>query len=353
MSVVNEMLNDLQKNQHKSVGFDYFDPQDKKTFISNKTIIFVIVFIAVAILIGFNYLTINNIPKPTQIKVQTSSSPTNPIKKVDQNVSEVAATISKQVVEVDNVVSKKELKTKEIEITKTIQHTTSTIPIPTTTNPKLLTSGSKVELTQKLPKKIRPIKIISRKNQSRKLLASIIKQWNQTSTNSNVSELKELLYLYSDLPDLWLHALIFLNGNRQLIQTGLYHQLLTQSLENFPNKKLFLILSAKNYFGIGSYIKTLQQLHKIPSIDWDQNTHQLAGLTFQKQGKHQQAISEYKKLLAINPTRGDINMAVGISHEALMQPKKAISHFTLALKDKKLNQLQKQFIGQRLVAHHG
>ena len=55
MSLVNEMLNELQKNQQNPVGFDQFVTPQKKSLVAQPILLFFIIIGSIVVLLGFYF----------------------------------------------------------------------------------------------------------------------------------------------------------------------------------------------------------------------------------------------------------------------------------------------------------
>jgi len=346
MSLVNEMLNDLQKDQQKPVYIQGMVAADQKPTRS-KYLGFIFLILIAAILIGYK-LIYSEVVLTEQEQNVSLTQAIQPAKPDPQNtVKNIADTPTKPVFsdekleekQIESLVRKAE--TKQINSENSLLKT-SPEPEEVQTDPKETVSlESNLETT--------PVKTISRRTQAQKSFSSIVNDWGQTNTSSDFAKLDGVLESYSDIPSIWLSALSFLSDD----YPSLYNTLLEKALVKKPTYDPFLLLSARDHFSSGNYILADQQLNKTNKINWEKNNYRLAGLVAHKLGNHQQAIDHYKRILVASPNRGDINMAIGISYEALKNSRLAVAHFNLALNDSNLSQVQKQFIKQRLVANQG
>jgi len=346
MSLVNEMLNDLQKDQQKPVYIQGMVATDQKpTHLVN--LFFVSLLLVVIVLIGY-WLLFSDKTMTIQENSNSNSvltaklAPQEVIKtSVDASITSTgfAEESTSQPEPINSIINKTIIKTTEPKSTPTENH--QTIKKPQVNHKEPAKMEEKIETIS--------IKKISRKTLAEKSFSSIVNRWNQTNANSSFMELDTLLDGYPDVPSVWLNSLIFLRSD----YPNLYKTLLEKALATKPKYDPFLYLSARDYFSSKNYILADQQMNKTNKTNWDNNNYRLAGLIAQKLHHHQQAISHYKEILSTSPYRGDINMAIGISYEAMENYKLAVAHFTVALSDSNLSQVQKQFIKQRLVANQG
>ncbi len=361
MSVVNQMLNDLQQSKQHTTVMDGFVPLPENRSKTKLYWSFILILLLIVVFVLNKSLfentpfftktsdyskKLNNNdnqpisefepnPKPKQeqrpeqqktiIKTFDFKSPFEPkviiTKSSDRPIYQPSLTVNKE------HINKDQINKNQIEKTKILL-------------------SNKTKPTKKLNSHI---KKLSRISIAEKQFASLIKHWHLNSAQASHQKLLSLLNNYPDLPGIWLDSLAFLKNNSEKY----YENLLKLSIQRFPEKISFTLLSAQYYFSSKQYTIAYQQLSSIHKTKKDQRVYQLAGLILQKLGKHQQAIGNYKKLLLIMPDRGEINMAIGISYDALQLPKRAANHFIIALKDKRLNPLQKQFVKQRLIAYQG
>jgi len=190
---------------------------------------------------------------------------------------------------------------------------------------------------------------LSRLSIAKKKLLVIFNQWHLQQSKRKLDQLLSTLNAYQDLPEIWNSALFFLKK----IDLQTYQLLLTRSIQKFPNNIDFSVMSAKHHFKLGNIDQAFQYLNNIKEKKRDQRVYRLLGMILQKQNKHPQAITNYKKSLLLSPNSGEIHMAIAISFEALDQSNQAIDHFISAIKDNNLSKLQQQFIKQRLIAYQG
>jgi len=333
MSLVNEMLKELQNTRAAAYdvkGLTY--PTDNKPNVI-RYILSIVVVIAVIF-----FLFYKNKSTKSENNLLTNSSLTT--------------------------IHNKNTVTKEIEITNISELTSSNNK---TTNEDILkeTTKEKISISQKIKIEKKPEltshpAIEERVNQkqsanilpsrisvAKKELLLVIDRWNFFPKEQSVNSLVSLLNSYSDLPTIWQSALSFTKST----DAFLHQQLLTQSLEKFPKNIDFFLTASKYHFDNNNFYQAYQLLNSIDEQRKDKRIFQFLGLILQKQKKHHLAIDSYKKSLVIKPNRGEIHMAIAISFEELKSPKKAISHFVEALKDKKLSELQRNFVKQRLITH--
>ncbi len=349
MSIVNQMLNDLQQSKHPSPVMDELmslpDAEPKKQRVYSLLVILILLIIAGALTRWLNQepSIISHQSMLTEIKMKSDN--------ID-NENGQAKLIKKEPAQQKVVIQTYNFETSFNPATETSEATqlkmlqTSFSPITKKTTREIVFQPKNVAPSRQ---KTSAVKKTSRISSAEKELARLIKQWQLGNSIDQHHNLLALLDNYSDLPTIWLDSLTFLKSKNR----AYYEKLLDRSITTFPEKNRFVLLAAQYYFSSAQYSKALRQLDNIQEKRKDQRIYQLTGLVLQKLGDHQQAIESYKKLLVISPARGEISMAIGISYDALKQPKQAISHFVIALKDIHLNPIQKQFVRQRLIAYQG
>ena len=331
MSLVNEMLSDLQKSESNVSainGMFYTSPKKDKT---PKIIIGSIITILAITAIYFVY--------------QSQSIP----KQENSNKVETISTLDV----VNSVTPTRQPKPKASPIIdtydfKSIETLNASIDLPTLPyikNTTLETNSLAMPVGIKI-KNINKIKTISRSSIAEKDLANWKESWPTSTINERELNLNSLLLNYEDLSAIWHESLIFLKSKK----TNLFHSTLLRATTLFPKEETFNLMLAEKYFYSEKYETTLTTLKKIHKDTENLTYYKLKGLTLQKQNKHQQAISSFKRYLILSPNQGSIKMAIGISLERLNIPSTARSYFIAATKDDRLNSLQRKFIQQRLIA---
>lgn len=341
MSIVNQMLNDLQQNKQSALVMEGLlaSPADEPKI---KKVIWLLFVIGSLLLITI--LTRSYFKQQAILSIPSTIDLSEKIKEVEQ--SNVIAKEKKVVIKSFDFKTNLNLEITDKKLEETRPFTQPTV-ISTESNnekpTKPLIKKDGVELSGKTFKKISKISIAENE------LARIVKQWQFKSSETSYQNLLLMLNNYPDLPSIWLDSLSFLRTRN----TNHYENLLEISIKTFPEKISFSLLSAQYDYSNGQYLKAYQQLNDINNKQKNQRVYQLSGLILQKLGKHQQAIKNYKTLLTIMPDRGEISMAIGISFDALKQPDQATVYFVRALKDRQLSPVQKQFIQQQLTTYQG
>ena len=195
----------------------------------------------------------------------------------------------------------------------------------------------------------KPMIKISRKSLAEKELRVIASQSPQRSISENKVVVDGFLQQFSDLDSAWLGAINLVED----FDINYHSQLLTKALNNFPEQAAFRMIVVKQNIAQNDYANALSELKKIDSKNWQQSQYRIAGFLAQKVSDHVSAIRFYNQLLKSKPNQGDINMAIAISLEALNETSLAVAKFQRALEDSSLKPIQRQFIAQRIAVLKG
>ena len=344
MSLVNEMLNDLQKDQKDPFPFQGMVATNV-TPRRYSGVVFVTLFIGI-VLVGYYLLVAHQekhktdiVSEPLMVATSNQTNKINNIETLDHKNPTVV---------INNNVTQTEEQEAFASEQKSLQ------PLLSDENPLIPSKANelvkpKITTPSKIETRNSQVKQISRKTLAQKEIALIISQWDSLGASQAFRQLKESLNRFPDISDVWFRSLNFLNLKHPLY----YDQLLSESLTLFPKHDSFLFLSAKHLFSLSHFEQAQIQLNKTNSNNWSLSNYRLAALNSQKLNNHSQAINYYQKIISLSSSSGEINMAIGISYEAINQKTMSIKHFEQALLDPKLNSLQKQFIKQRLIENKG
>jgi len=366
MSLINQMLNELQQSKQASVAINGLVPitdNESKTK-KNWLLMLLILLVSAGIVLHFldqkhsytdqpinpvdKKLTLGNMNNKTVIEKNVLI-----YKQQKMNISSLDLQTTLKINIESKAKRKKSLNNDTnqsmIDSTHSFLEKNKLIEKPITQKTVTISDGLKPD-KQSLPiNTLNNVKQTSKISIAEKELTRLMKYWQLSSPRVGHEKLFSLLDNYPDLPEIWQNALIFIKSKNN----HYYEKLLDRSIKTFPQLNNFSYLAAQHYYSTDQYLKAKQQLDFVEENRKDKKIYQLAGLIFQKLGKHQLAIDNYKKLLITTPNLGEINMAVGISFDALNQPKKAASYFSLALKDQQLNPIQKKFVKQQLNTYQG
>ena len=360
MSLVNEMLNDLQRDQKDPISFQGMVATNKQPNYY-KIIVFITTFLGL-VFIGYYFfvgqqeqeLQHNNssfeaLPKKNIQNTTERAKPSDSIYgSTDKNKSISISSEDKDLVIPKEKITKIEKsETKLTKVTENIQPTTREIKTnqlnvikPKNNMPIETQAANQSKVVAKQETLIK----VSRKTLAEKELLSITNQWKTLGSSLSFNQLKVVLNRYADLPTVWLKSLNFIKRK----QPEFYDQLLSEALNQFPKNESFLLLSAKHLFSSSQFEQAQQQLDKTDSNNWSLTNYRLAALLAQKLDNHPKAINYFQKITALSSSSGEINMAIGISYEAINKKDLSVRFFNSALLDPKLNPIQKQFIQQRL-----
>jgi len=341
MSIVNEMLNELQKTRtpHHDIKGLISPPQNTSysqylwlTSLALVAILFIVIFKGY---IEYSPEQKNTSDFPKLVMLPNQLAPPENLKKVKNDTNKLL------------ISNKDPIKAVSLKVVTTAPIASVTPALAPKKEPKIEPNIKKLNTSKPTEKKVNISS--SRVSIANKQLVKLFDQWSLLELEVNYQKLLQLLKTYSEFPKIWHSSLSFLKTR----DINLYQDLLIESVNQFPKNTLFSVISAKHYISLGKLDRAYHDLNKIDNKNRDDVVYQLLGIILQKQNKHKSAIENYKKLLLISPDRGEINMAIGISFEALNQPDSAVQHFIMALKDNQLTNLQRQFLKQRLVYHQG
>lgn len=192
-----------------------------------------------------------------------------------------------------------------------------------------------------------PIKILSRKNLANKDYIVLATQWSKSNSEKRLVQLEQLLKNYSEFNFLWYKILAFL----QTHDADLFNQYLETAIERFPNNSKLLMLKARWFFKQSNYPQALALIEKSNRQNWSGDDYRFVGLTYQKNQYYFKAIAAYQSALTFKLNPGEINMAMAISYQALGDHANALARFSLARIDPLLSPIQKQFIAQQIAAY--
>lgn len=358
MSLVNEMLNELQKDQKNSSNFAQgLSAAKPSPLLKLKIPVLIIIFFVLTVLL-FNL--IQSSPDSdsfhllkTPMTVASTLNKEN-LERTIQAASDSSEDSTKLVKDIDVEEGNGELPNSETIEPIVKSKPMAVVKIPTKAIEKPLAIENNIELTkQKLTSSTstnpKPIIRLSRRTEANKRLSGILDSWGQQDSTTNRIQIETLLNDYRDLSDVWLKTINSLGRKSSPLQ----QKYLDQALIKFPEQDAFKILLAKQLTNNKQYSSALAILIQTNKKDWSQTQYRLAGFLSQKTTNHSKAIEYYNHLLIINPNLGDVNMAVAISLEAINENKLAVLKFRRALEDNKLSDLQKQFINQRIAAIQG
>ncbi len=196
---------------------------------------------------------------------------------------------------------------------------------------------------------VKPMIKVSRKSLADKKFRQIVSDWSTRDQQANRAEVNVFLQEFKELDSAWLSAVSYLRKR----DFSFFQQLLDQALLRFPNQPAFRLTLVKQKIEQNDYSAAFNELQKIDEKKWQQSDFKIAGFLAQKVGDHLSAIRFYNQLLQSRPNQGDINMAVAISLEALNENDLAMAKFQRALEDSSLNSIQRQFIAQRIAVLKG
>lgn len=361
MSLVNEMLKELKASEPELCAVDGLRyPSSSKN--SNLWIIYILSSIVVLFILFFIYIGIpfNKIAtiitatdkNTTQLSPLKTSSKNiaqqnnSSIQSVDYSLSLLKKNISSK--DTPEEITNKQTNPKQFNENEKDATLKTTLIAVNQSNNNSHDKNIKTRPTDfHKDNQSRFVKSVSKSSIARKDLKHIIQHWEQNNLSKNIDQINTLLDKNTNRVSLHLSALSFLKDKDK----NSYRHALNRASRHFPTDTAIAVLSSQLYLTQGKYNLAQQALTFSKKKSF--STYRLSAFIYQKQELHQQAIENYKRVIPSAKNKGQIYMAMGISHEALKQNSEAIRIFSIALKDARLNDIQKQFINQRLIILKG
>jgi tetratricopeptide (TPR) repeat protein len=361
MSVVNQMLRDLQDRQEMPKQLPL-----KVTILrrSNKLILVIIPLIIAAVYFYIHQQTNNQINKSSSqsnvdlLKKEVVQKPvidgqTDPVVLLPSIA--LKNTIAKEVEQVSidtkhtknfSVEKKEAEKSHELNVLADLQGKVET------QNNKLV---NKSKLLKDLPiepieaKKVGKISNTVKSKSSASILNSQLKMIKNNYKRTGLNETKKkLLELLDNNPGF--HSarlyLIRIVWNHKSLST---EQILHQAVTLYPRQSVYLLAASRYYVEENKLDKAEALLSRL-ELNQQQlpELYQLRGHIRQKQKKHSLAIDDYAAILNMTPNRGDIYIAIGISLEALNKMKQAHISYQKAKLDTSLSSRQLAFVENKI-----
>lgn len=126
-------------------------------------------------------------------------------------------------------------------------------------------------------------------------------------------------------------------------------QLLSESVSNYPYEAAYRLSASRYYLQKQQLPLAIKFLTDLPeNLMLDKTILQTRAIIRQKQKQHQLAIRDYQTLIKNYSTGGDIYLALGISFEALGESRLAIKSYRKAVADPDLSSKQRHFLTAKL-----
>ena len=175
----------------------------------------------------------------------------------------------------------------------------------------------------------------------------------QAQSNRNKQQTIELLQqLVQEHPQ-------FMPGHLNLIKTAWQanhpqlKSMIDTAIERHPKQPAFIIMNARFYLQNKEYALAEKAISQIDGTAPSETLLQTRALIFQKQNKHQLAINDYTLLLKRTKNKSSTYLALAISLEALGKNQQAKQSYQFALQAKQLNSLQTEFVKNKLAYIQG
>jgi len=165
----------------------------------------------------------------------------------------------------------------------------------------------------------------------------------QTNPKRLAQELEQLLHRFPDYKD----ANIELLKALQLIDATNFEEKAKSLIAEFPNESTYRLMLT-NWLIKSDRVNDALHFLQADFIEDDIALLASRALCLQKLRNHPAAIRDYVLLLQKQPNNGKFRMGLGISLRAIGQTNKALSQYKLALTDARLSSRQRQFILQSI-----
>ncbi len=360
MSVINQMLKDLEKNEQKTGNAsDLTTPESNNK--SNRLLWLFILLLLLVLSYFINQIYFNG--EASNNKTPASNQAINTLKIPSDNKATV---INRSVASKDTQnqktnqpapkISKPPVKAAVAKQTKKkqseIQSTTSSSLNPkkqgarplASSNPKAVKPAKPVNKTINNPIRV---KKLSKRNLANKEYQQLARQWSALDKAEQIASLDHLVMEFGDFTSLWYKVLSFLQNQN----SDLFDRYLSLALTQHPNDTPLLMRSARRFFVQQNYSAALSSVNKSNPDLWQGRDHRFVGLVYQKNKLYRQSIDYFKKSLSFNLKPGEVNMAMAISLQAIEEHNQALARFIEALKDPQLSPIQRQFIEQQIAAY--
>ncbi|MDQ7049352.1 MAG: hypothetical protein Q9M92_07315 [Enterobacterales bacterium] len=341
MSVINEMLKDLEKGNNNTGNINQLNLAESKN-TTKKRWIWGFLFILIVILayyLGQSGIQENDktSTKP-QANHRISSTP-------NRNTAQFKIKQPQPKAVVNNAGATKAT-VKPVDVIEKVKQKRNS----TDRTPKKIESASTIAKIQKplvKSEKKLTVKKPSKRSLALKQYRSLASFWSSFSKNQKIEKIDQLIKTHGKFLLVWYKVLTLM----ELSEPQLYSHYLNLAVSRFPKNTNLLLLQARLYFKQSKYLKALQKINKTDQSNWLADDYRFIALVYQKNKLHQKAIELYRKSLNFNLNPGEINMALAISLQAIGENNKSLGRFMLALKDPLLTPIQKQFIEQQIAAY--
>lgn len=225
------------------------------------------------------------------------------------------------------------------------QTLTPPVRIAVVNQEKIQIQGSQKSATKKLDDSG------SIKSQSRQTLLN--QRFSQIIENTDFSMQKQALdRLLIDAPDFHQARLWLLNAcwKNQHPQTA---QLMQQAGEKYPQVAAYSVLAAQYFLEQGQLELGDTLLSSSLRVKPDHDALKTRALIRQKQGRHQEAISDYSQILMQSGNKAEIYLAIAISLESIGNRSQALLSYQQSLQYQQLSMPQRAFVEAKIAHFQG
>ncbi|MCW8875617.1 MAG: hypothetical protein OQK51_01055 [Kangiellaceae bacterium] len=369
MSIVNQMLRDLEKQKQANNQFD-LQTVAASPFSLSKLIVAIFVPVLIGYIIWWLYIDTNSANTQTQVTLNEGKPSSIPLKLSDSKApslavksetplyssSEAKPVPPKESVAIDTqiakVAPKNAARIADVKESSQLKRLTSMDPVNQERNlepkdsviaiPKTVENHS-TDNSVAVPK---PVKRETLASQLNRQLQRIMADQNKLGVHQTIVRLEDLVQQNPQFEKAHL-SLIKLAWQ---IEYSALEQVLLFAVENNPEQPAFRIATARyylqqeNYLGAESIIQSTSG-NKLSSP----SLLQVRALIYQKQNKHQLAVNDYALLLKQTQKKAGVYLALAISLEALGEVDKAEQSYRNALREEQLNSRQIEFVKNKLL----
>jgi MSHA biogenesis protein MshN len=193
-----------------------------------------------------------------------------------------------------------------------------------------------------------PIKQQSQQTQLNNQLQRIQLYASNSSPSQTYGELNQLLQQNPDFHPARI-ALIYHMLKHSSPQTS---QILAQARKLYPQQTSYLLAQAQYLIQYKQFAQLEAELADLDPNDINYaQLLQLRAVAKQKQNKHKLAIQDYINLIQLSGEKGALFIALGLSFDAIGDSQQALLSYQKALNDQNLNSRQRQFLQAKIASY--
>lgn len=380
MSVVNQMLRDLENNQAANQSLKMQAVPQASNGLSK----ILIALLSIAVLLTLSWLGYQQFQQQNQLQAQpnivseqpkpveniktpivaqeervedevipnnqpTQQASSATVKKVEQQAPPTLA-VEKKLATKQKIAANKAAET-------TVDNSTSK-PLPSVPNknnaptekPVVKVANSATAKTSSVAPAQAGIKTQSLQTTLKKQLEDVKQNYQ---SDGYLSARQNLMQLLDNHPDFHPARNLLFKLAKQSSEPNLSNWL-QQAVKNYPKYSAYRLAAARYHFERNDFSNAEQLL---TGIDRNYSNYfslvQMRALTRQKLNKHQLAILDYGEILKQTPNRGDVYLAMGISFDAMGNTTQAKRSFQNAMSDSRLTRRQLQFAESKINSYQG